>query len=83
MDPTCQQGTGGAGGGTVMVTSVCSWRDIRPLIHLDMTLAGGMYISILSDHLPTFMFIVHSNGLDELQQVNATPHMSIIATKWH
>ncbi|GFU64376.1 uncharacterized protein TNCV_3947431 [Trichonephila clavipes] len=40
MDPTCQQGTVQAGGGSGMVWVVCSWRDLGPLIHLDTTLTG-------------------------------------------
>ena len=40
MDPTCQQGTVQAGGGSVMVCGVCSLRDIGPLIRLDTTLTG-------------------------------------------
>ncbi|GFW11557.1 uncharacterized protein TNCV_3810761 [Trichonephila clavipes] len=40
MDPTCQQGTFQAGGGSVMVWGVCSWRDMEPLICLDTTLTG-------------------------------------------
>ncbi|GFT87999.1 transposable element Tcb2 transposase [Trichonephila clavipes] len=37
MDPTCQQGTVQDGGGCVMVWSVCSWRDMGPLIRVGMT----------------------------------------------
>ncbi|GFW75217.1 transposable element Tcb2 transposase [Trichonephila clavipes] len=63
MDPTCQQGTVQAGGGSVIVWGVGSWSDMGPLIRLDTILTGGRYVSILSDHLHPFMFIVHSNGL--------------------
>ncbi|GFX79039.1 transposable element Tcb2 transposase [Trichonephila clavipes] len=38
MDSTCQQGTVQAGGGSLMVWGLCSWRDIGCLICLDMTL---------------------------------------------
>ena len=34
MDPSCQQGTVQAGGGSVMVWSVCSWHDMGPLLRL-------------------------------------------------
>ncbi|GBN80718.1 Transposable element Tcb2 transposase [Araneus ventricosus] len=40
MDPTCQQWTVQAGGGSVMVWGVCSWRDMGPLIRLYATLTG-------------------------------------------
>ncbi|GBN70987.1 hypothetical protein AVEN_196764-1 [Araneus ventricosus] len=65
-----------------MVRDVCSWRDIGPLIRLEMTLTGDRYLSILSDHLYSFMPIVHSNGLGQFQQDNATLHASRVATKW-
>ncbi|GFX68746.1 transposable element Tcb2 transposase [Trichonephila clavipes] len=73
MNPTCPQGTVEDGGGSVMKWSVCSWRDMRPLIRLDTTLTDDRYIRILSDQLHPFMSIVHSDLLVEFQQVNATP----------
>ncbi|GFW59743.1 transposable element Tcb2 transposase [Trichonephila clavipes] len=82
MDLTSQQRTVQAGGGSVTVRGVCSWRDMGPLIRLDMILTGDRYVSLLSDHLYPFMSIVHSNGLGEFQQDNATPHTSRIATEW-
>ncbi|GFT12213.1 transposable element Tcb2 transposase [Trichonephila clavipes] len=88
MDPTCQQGTVQAGGGSVMVWGVFIWRDMGPLIRPHTTLAGDRYVSILSDHLHPFISIVqkknqhvHSDGLEEFQQDNATPHTSRIATE--
>ncbi|GFU75713.1 uncharacterized protein TNCV_1651731 [Trichonephila clavipes] len=51
---------------------------MEPLIRL----TGNMYVSILSDHLHPFMSIVHSDGLVEFQQDNATPHTSKIAPEW-
>ncbi|GBL92291.1 hypothetical protein AVEN_35840-1 [Araneus ventricosus] len=41
-----------------------------------------MYVSILSDHLHSFMSIVHFDRLGQFQQDNATPHVSRVATKW-
>ncbi|GFV46033.1 HTH_Tnp_Tc3_2 domain-containing protein [Trichonephila clavipes] len=34
MDLTCQQGTVQAGGGSVMIWGMCSWRDMGALIRL-------------------------------------------------
>ncbi|GFX33141.1 transposable element Tcb2 transposase [Trichonephila clavipes] len=82
MDPTCQQGTVEADGGSEMVWGVCSWRDMGSLIRLDTTLVGDRYIMVLSDHLHPFMSIVHSDGLGEFRQDNATPLTSSIATEW-
>ncbi|GBM19061.1 hypothetical protein AVEN_236891-1 [Araneus ventricosus] len=52
------------------------------LIRLETTLTGDRYLSILCDHLHAFMSIVHFDGLGQLQQDNATPHASRVATKW-
>ncbi|GBN51553.1 hypothetical protein AVEN_147219-1 [Araneus ventricosus] len=65
-----------------MVWDVCSWRDMRPLIRLETTLTGDRYLSILPDYLHSFMSIVHSNGLGQSGQDNATPYASRVATKW-
>ncbi|GBM41298.1 hypothetical protein AVEN_202890-1 [Araneus ventricosus] len=65
-----------------MVWDVCSWRDMEPLIRLETTLTGGRYLSILSDHLHSFMSIAHSDGLGQFQQDNATPHAPRVAAKW-
>ncbi|GFW79057.1 transposable element tcb2 transposase [Trichonephila clavipes] len=53
-----------------------------PLIRLDTTLTGDRYVSILSNLQHPFMFFVHSDGIGEFQQVNATPYTSRIATEW-
>ncbi|GBM82320.1 hypothetical protein AVEN_128750-1 [Araneus ventricosus] len=82
VDPVCQQGTIQSGGASVMVWDVCSWRDMGPLIRLDTTLTGGRYLSILPDHLHSFMSIVHSDGLGQFHQDNVKPHASRVATKW-
>ncbi|GBN83734.1 putative ubiquitin carboxyl-terminal hydrolase FAF-X [Araneus ventricosus] len=76
------KGTVQSGGAFVMVWDVCSWRDMGPLIRLEMTLTGERYLSILPDYLHSFMSIVHSDGLGQFQQDNATFHVSRVATKW-
>ncbi|GFS47135.1 uncharacterized protein TNCV_2053161 [Trichonephila clavipes] len=73
MDPTCQQGTVQAVGGSMMVWGLCTWQDMGSLIRLDTTLIAESYVSILSDHLHPFMVIVHSDELGEFQQNKATP----------
>ncbi|GBM35915.1 hypothetical protein AVEN_124171-1 [Araneus ventricosus] len=65
-----------------MVWYVCSWRDMGPLICLETTLTGDRYLSILPDHLHSFMSIVHSDELGQFQQGNATPHASRVSIKW-
>ncbi|GBN52795.1 hypothetical protein AVEN_206528-1, partial [Araneus ventricosus] len=59
----------------------CAFDVLGPLICLETTLTGERYLSILSDHLHSFMSTVHSDGLGRFQQDNATPHASRIATK--
>ncbi|GBO30494.1 hypothetical protein AVEN_216979-1 [Araneus ventricosus] len=75
-------GTVQSGGASVMVLDVCSWRDMEPLIRLETTLIGDRYLSILPDHLHSFMSIVHSDRLGLFQQDNAAPQASRVATKW-
>ncbi|GBM78951.1 hypothetical protein AVEN_167656-1, partial [Araneus ventricosus] len=75
-------GTVQSGGAPVMVWNVCSWRDMGPLVLPETTLTADRYFSILPDHLHSFMSIVHSDGLGQFQQDNATPHASRVATKW-
>ncbi|GBL84120.1 hypothetical protein AVEN_118539-1 [Araneus ventricosus] len=69
-------------GAFLMVWYVCKWRDMGPLIHLETTLTGDRYLSILPDYIHAFMSIVHSDGLGQFYQDNATPHASRVATKW-
>ncbi|GBO22627.1 hypothetical protein AVEN_77607-1 [Araneus ventricosus] len=80
--PCLSTGDVQSGGASVMIWDVCSWRDMGPLIRLKTTQTSDRYLSILSDHLHSFMSIVHSDGLGQFQQDNATPHASIVATKW-
>ncbi|GFV41324.1 transposable element Tcb2 transposase [Trichonephila clavipes] len=82
MNSRIQKGIVQAGGSSMMVWGVRSWRDVSLLIRLDTTLTGGRYVSILSDHLHLFMFIVHSDGLGKFHQDSATPHTSRIAKEW-
>ncbi|GBN83712.1 hypothetical protein AVEN_209705-1 [Araneus ventricosus] len=65
-----------------MVWGVGSWRDMGPLLCLETPLTGDRYLSILSDHLHSFMSIVHFEGFRRFQQDNATPYESRVATKW-
>ena len=76
-----EQGTVQAGEGSVMIWSVCSSSDMGPLVCLETTLTGDRYVCILSDHLHPFLSIVHSDGLGQLQQDNATPDTFRIATE--
>lgn len=76
MDLTWYQNTVEAGETSVTVWGVYSWRDMGPLIYLETTLTGDGYVSILCNHLDSFMPIVHFDGIAHFKQNNATPHTS-------
>ncbi|GBN44482.1 hypothetical protein AVEN_200274-1 [Araneus ventricosus] len=73
-------GTVQSGGVSVMICVQLWYMGL--MIRLETTLTGDRYLSILSDHLHSFMSIMHSDGLGQFQQENATPHASRVATKW-
>ncbi|GFW81717.1 transposable element Tcb2 transposase [Trichonephila clavipes] len=68
MDLTCQQGTVQAGGGSVMVWGVCSWRDMGSLIRPDTTLTGDRY--------------EHSSEFRHFRLPPKSPDMNIIEYIW-
>lgn len=72
LTPTCRWGAFQAAGVSVMV-----W---DPLILLETTLTGDVYVSILSDHIHPFISIVHSDG--QFQQGNVAAHTTRVATEW-
>ncbi|GFU12185.1 transposable element Tcb2 transposase [Trichonephila clavipes] len=74
MDPTCQQGTAQAGGSSVMVWGVCSWRDMGPLIRLDMTLT--------SDRFDKEWLQEHSSEFRHFRWPPKSPYMDIIEYIW-
>ncbi|GFY22297.1 transposable element Tcb2 transposase [Trichonephila clavipes] len=83
MEPTCQQGTVQADGDSVMVWSVCSGRDMGPLIRLNTTLIGDRYVSILSGQLHQFTCpLCISTDFIRIHQDNVAHHTSGIATEW-
>ncbi|GFW38305.1 uncharacterized protein TNCV_1331581 [Trichonephila clavipes] len=77
MDPTCQQGNIQAGSGSVMVCGVSSWRDMDPLMCLDMILKGYRYVTCTH---PCPLCILKDLG--KFQQDNAMPHKTRIPTEW-
>ena len=58
MDPSCQQGTVQAGGGSILVWSVFSWYGLGPLVRLNTPFT----VPLLGDQLQPFMdFMYHNN----------------------
>jgi hypothetical protein len=58
MDPTCQQDTVQAGGGSILVWGVFTWLQLGPLVHLNASLTGDRYVTLLDDHLQLFMNVM-------------------------
>ncbi|GFV28440.1 hypothetical protein TNCV_3983911 [Trichonephila clavipes] len=75
MDPTCQQGIVQAGGVSVMVWDVCSWRDMGPMILLDSTLIGDRYPYRLQLKLLDFK-LKRRERLEDGQSPLDTPYYS-------
>lgn len=48
----------------------------------DLDTSRDDYVSIMSDHLPPFMTIVHSDKVGQFQKDNVIPHISRVATVW-
>ncbi|KAK3564655.1 hypothetical protein QTP86_024529, partial [Hemibagrus guttatus] len=56
-------------GGSVMLWAMFCWEILGPAIHVDVTLTRTTYLSIVADHVHTFMETVFPDGL--FQQDNA------------
>lgn len=55
MDPSFQQGTVQACGGSIMKWAVFTWNGLCPLVQLNRSLTGNGYVQLLRDHLQPFM----------------------------
>lgn len=73
------KGTVQAGRAFVMVFDMCTWCDMGYLISLETIPIGSGYVSILFNYLDSFSSTMHSVGLGQIQQENATPYTSIVA----
>ena len=62
MDPSCQQGTVQAGGGSIMLWAVFTWNGLGPLVKLNQSLTGKDYVQLLGDHLQPFMDFMYPNN---------------------
>ncbi|GFV23496.1 transposable element Tcb2 transposase [Trichonephila clavipes] len=81
MDPTCQQGIAQAGGGSVMVWGVCSWRNMGPLIRIDTTLIAGQCDTHTS-LIATEWLQEHSSEFRHFRWPPKSPNIYIIEYIW-
>ncbi len=70
MDPSCFVSTVQAAGGGVMVRGMFSWHTLGPLVPIEHNLNATAYLSIVADHLHSFMTTVY-HLLMYFQQDNA------------
>ncbi|KFM68178.1 Transposable element Tcb2 transposase, partial [Stegodyphus mimosarum] len=82
MDPSCQQGTVQAGGGSIMVWAVFTWHGLVPLVQLNRSLTGKEYLQLLEDHLQPFMDFTYSNNDGIFMDDNAPCHRATIVRDW-
>ena len=82
MDPSCQQGTVQAGGGSILVWGVFTWHELGPLVHLNTSLTGDRYVTLLGDHLQPFMDFMYPHNDGIFQQDNAPCHRAGVVQNW-
>lgn len=78
MDPSCQQGTVQAGGGSIMVWAVFNWHGLGSLIKLNQSLNGRGYVQLFGDYLQQFMDFMYSNNNGIFQDDNVPSHWAKI-----
>lgn len=82
MDPSCQQGTVQAGGGSIMVWGVFTWTGLGPLVKLNGSLTGNAYVELLGDHLHPFMDFMYPNTDGVFMDDNAPCHRARTVRDW-
>ncbi len=82
MDPSCLVSTVQAGGGGVMVSGICSWHTLGPLVPIEHRLNTTDSLSIVADHVHPFMTTVYPSSDGYFQQDNAPCHKAQIISDW-
>ena len=72
MDPSCQQGTVQAGGGSILVWDLFLCHGWSPLVCLNIPLTSSHLLSLLGDHLQLFM-CPHNDGIFQQDSVSCHP----------
>ncbi len=81
MDPSCLVSTVQTGGG-VMVWGIFSWHTLGPLVPIEHRLNATAYLSIVHDHVHSFMTTVYTSSDGYFQQDNAPCHKAQIISDW-
>ncbi len=66
MDPSCQQGTVQAGGGSIMVWAVFTWGGLGLLVQLNGSLTRNDNVELLGDYLHPFIGFVTQTTMEFL-----------------
>ena len=82
MAPGCTMGRSQAGGGSVMLWAMFCWETLGPAIHVDVTLTRTTYLSIVADHVHSFIETVFPGGCGLFQQDNAPCHKAKMVQEW-
>ncbi len=62
MDPPCLVSMVQAGGGGIMVSGIFYWHALGPLVPIEHRLNATAYLSIVADHVHTFMTAVYASS---------------------
>ncbi len=62
MDPSCLVSMVQAGCGGIMVWGVFSWHTLGLLVPIEHCLNATVYLSIVADHVHSFMTTVYSSS---------------------
>ncbi|KAK3544698.1 hypothetical protein QTP86_026097, partial [Hemibagrus guttatus] len=82
MAPGCTMGRRQAGGGSVMLWAMFCWETLGPAIYVDVTLTRTTYLSIVADHVHSFMETAFPDGCGLFQQDNRPCHKVIMVQEW-
>ncbi|KAK3519048.1 hypothetical protein QTP70_016372 [Hemibagrus guttatus] len=82
MAPGCTMGRRRAGGGSVMLWAMFCWETLGPAVHVDVTLTRSTYLSIVADHVHSFMETLFPDGCVLYQQDNAPCHKAEMVQEW-
>ncbi|KAK3528676.1 hypothetical protein QTP70_007720 [Hemibagrus guttatus] len=78
----CTMGRRRAGGGSVLLWKMFCWETLGPAVHVDVTVTRSTYLSIVADHVHSFMETLFPDGCGLFQQDNAPCHKAEMVQEW-